>query len=161
MQMPAERSVPESASPEDRLTLGEVVARTGVPASALYFYEREGLIFAERSAGNQRLYRRYMLRRVALILVAKRLGIRLGDVAAIFATLPTDRAPSHLDWERVSRSWKRELEGRRRYIENLEHQLVGCIGCGCLSMRACGLLNPGDGLGKRGQGPVRLDEASR
>lgn len=159
--MTAEQSVPEPASPEDRLTLGEVVARTGVSPSALYFYEREGLIFTERSAGNQRLYRRYMLRRVSLILVAKRLGIRLADVAAIFATLPSDRAPSHPDWERVSRSWKRELEGRRRYIENLEHQLVGCIGCGCLSMRACGLLNPGDGLGRLGQGPVRLDEASR
>nr|WP_111653539.1 redox-sensitive transcriptional activator SoxR [Actinoplanes lutulentus] len=151
----------ESASPDDRLTLGEVTARTGMPASALRFYESKGLIFAERSGGNQRRYRRHMLRRVSFIQIARRLGIDLAAVAEIFATLPVDRAPTQADWERVSRSWKRELEGRRRFIENLEHQLVGCIGCGCLSMKSCGLLNPDDDLGRRGQGPVRLDEASR
>ncbi|MFY1674561.1 redox-sensitive transcriptional activator SoxR [Plantactinospora sp. WMMB334] len=151
----------EGASPEDRLTMGEVIARTGVPASALRFYEGRGLIVAERSDGNQRLYRRHMLRRISLILVAKRLGIHLVEVAKVFATLPTDHAPTHRDWQRVSRSWKSELENRRRYIENLEHELVGCIGCGCLSMKACSLLNPGDGLSERGQGPVRLDELYR
>jgi MerR family redox-sensitive transcriptional activator SoxR len=138
--------------------MGEVIARTGLSASALRFYESQGLIAAERSDGNRRLYRRHMLRRISLILVAKRLGIHLDQVAAIFATLPTGRAPAHSDWQRVSRSWKRELERRRRYLEHLEHELVGCIGCGCLSMKACDLLNPGDGLGERGQGPVRLDE---
>jgi len=101
-----------------------------------------------------------MLRRVSLILVARRLGIHLADVAEIFATLPIGRRrPSGT--EGMSRDWKRELEGRRRFIENLEHQLVGCIGCGCLWMKARGLLNPDDGLAERGQGPVRLDEASR
>ncbi|MET0423691.1 MAG: redox-sensitive transcriptional activator SoxR [Actinoplanes sp.] len=153
--------MPAAPGPEDRLTLGEVIARTGVSASALRFYESKGLIAAERSHGNQRLYRRHMLRRVSLILIARRLGIHLTDVAEIFATLPADHAPTQQDWQRLSRVWKRELEDRRRYLENLEHELVGCIGCGCLSMRACNLLNPGDGLGRRGQGPVRLDEASR
>ncbi|GAA1499796.1 redox-sensitive transcriptional activator SoxR [Dactylosporangium maewongense] len=147
-----------SAQPKDLLTVGEVTARTGVAASALRFYEAEGLITAERNRGNQRLYRRHMLRRISLILAARRLGIPLADVAQIFTTLPADEAPSHRDWVRVSRVWKRELEDRRRYIVNLERQLTACIGCGCLSMRSCDLLNPDDRLGTRGQGPVRLDE---
>lgn len=150
----------EQASPDDFLTVGEVLARTGVAASALRFYEGKGLISAERTSGNQRLYRRHMLRRISLILVAKRLGIPLASVAEIFATLPPGSAPRQEDWQRVAQAWKGELESRRRYIVTLEHQLVSCIGCGCLSMRSCELLNPGDGLGRRGPGPVRLDEAS-
>ncbi|MFF5228851.1 redox-sensitive transcriptional activator SoxR [Dactylosporangium sp. NPDC000521] len=147
-----------NAHSKDLLTVGEVTARTGVAASALRFYEAEGLITAERNRGNQRLYRRHMLRRISLILAARRLGIPLADVAQIFTTLPADEEPSHRDWVRVSRVWKRELEDRRRYIVNLERQLTACIGCGCLSMRSCDLLNPDDRLGTRGQGPVRLDE---
>jgi MerR family redox-sensitive transcriptional activator SoxR len=143
---------------KELLTVGEVTARTGVAASALRFYEAEGLITAERNRGNQRLYRRHMLRRISLILAARRLGIPLADVAQIFTTLPADEAPSHHDWVRVSRVWKRELEERRRYIVNLERQLTACIGCGCLSMKLCDLLNPDDRLGMRGQGPVRLDD---
>ncbi|MDM4781376.1 MULTISPECIES: redox-sensitive transcriptional activator SoxR [unclassified Micromonospora] len=141
--------------------MAEVIARTGVAASALRFYESRGLITAERSSGNRRLYRRHMLRRISLILVAKRLGIHLTEVADVFASLPCDRPPTQDDWQRVSRSWKRQLENRRRYLENLEHELVGCIGCGCLSMKACNLLNPGDGLRARGPGPVRLDDSRR
>ncbi|MFI0937691.1 redox-sensitive transcriptional activator SoxR [Streptomyces sp. NPDC021020] len=144
------------ASPDDHLTIGDVVHRTGVPASALHFYERKGLIFCERGHTNQRLYPRHMLRRISLIVMAKRLGIPLADVAAIFVTLPTDRAPSHKDWQRVSHAWKRQLEERRRTIEALEQELTGCIGCGCLSMKACLLLNPDDTLGPQGPGPVRL-----
>ncbi|GAA4244864.1 redox-sensitive transcriptional activator SoxR [Dactylosporangium darangshiense] len=152
---------PESiAHPKDLLTVGEVTARTGVAPSALRFYEAEGLITAERNRGNQRLYRRHMLRRISLILAARRLGIPLADVAEIFTTLPSDEAPSHRDWVRVSRLWKSQLEDRRRYIMNLERQLTACIGCGCLSMRSCDLLNPDDRLRTRGVGPVRLDESS-
>ncbi|OPG11332.1 redox-sensitive transcriptional activator SoxR [Microbispora sp. GKU 823] len=147
------------ASPDDRLTLSEVVRRTGVPASALYFYERKGLIVTERNASNQRLYPRHMIRRVSLIIVAKRLSIPLTDVAAVFATLPTDHPPSHEDWQRVSRKWKKQLEERRRAIEDLERELTGCIGCGCLSMKACLLLNPDDALRNQGPGPVRLQQA--
>ncbi|MFF4755713.1 redox-sensitive transcriptional activator SoxR [Streptomyces sp. NPDC002514] len=145
-------------SPEDHLSIGEVVHRTGVSASALHFYERKGLIFSERDGGNQRLYPRHMLRRISLIIVAKRLGIPLSDVAAVFTTLPGDRAPTHQDWQRVSLAWKGQLEERRRAIENLEHELTGCIGCGCLSMKACLLLNPDDALGPQGPGPVRLQD---
>jgi MerR family redox-sensitive transcriptional activator SoxR len=146
------------AHAKDLLTVGEVTARTGVAPSALRFYEAEGLITAERTRGNQRVYRRHMLRRISLILAARRLGIPLADVAEIFTTLPADEPPSHVDWVRVSRSWKSQLEDRRRYIMNLERQLIACIGCGCLSMRSCDLLNPDDRLRTRGQGPVRLQE---
>ncbi len=150
---------PEPSTPlKDLLTVGEVTARTGVSASALRFYEAEGLISAERNSSNQRLYRRHMLRRISLILAARRLGIPLAEVAVVFTTLPTDGPPSHRDWVRLSRVWKSELEERRLYIMNLERQLTACIGCGCLSMRSCDLLNPDDRLGIRGTGPVRLSE---
>ncbi|ALD12013.1 redox-sensitive transcriptional activator SoxR [Clavibacter capsici] len=143
-------------APDELLTVGEMTRRTGVAASALRFYEDLGLIAAERTAGNQRRYARHMLRRVSLITVAKRLGIPLADVQATFDDVPLDRPPSHADWQRASRRWKRLLEERRQGIERLERELTGCIGCGCLSMRACGLLNPDDALGDRGAGPRRV-----
>ena len=149
---------PGHASPEDYLTIGEVIRRTGVPASTLHFYERKGLIFSERTDGNQRIFTRHMLRRISLIIVAKRFGIPLTDIADVFATLPADHSPTPTEWQRVSRAWKKRLEERRRAIEKLEHELTGCIGCGCLSMKACRLLNPGDALQGRGPGPVRLQE---
>jgi MerR family redox-sensitive transcriptional activator SoxR len=142
--------------PGELLTVGEMTRRTGVAASALRFYEDLGLIAAERTAGNQRRYARHMLRRVSLITVAKRLGIPLADVQATFDDVPLDRPPSHADWQRASRRWKRLLEERRQGIERLERELTGCIGCGCLSMKACGLLNPDDALGDRGAGPRRV-----
>jgi MerR family redox-sensitive transcriptional activator SoxR len=130
--------------------------RTGVAPSALRFYEDLGLIASARTGGNQRRYPRHMLRRVSLISVAKRLGIPLSDVQAVFETVPLDATPSHADWQRASRRWKAQLEKRRRGIERLERELTGCIGCGCLSMKACGLLNPDDELGDDGAGPRRL-----
>jgi MerR family redox-sensitive transcriptional activator SoxR len=118
------------------------------------------LIFSDRTTGNQRIFSRHMLRRISLIIVAKRLHIPLSDVAEVFAGLPVDRAPTHKDWQRVSRRWKEQLEERRRVIETLEQELTGCIGCGCLSMKACLLLNPDDTLRGRGPGPVRLQRPS-
>jgi MerR family redox-sensitive transcriptional activator SoxR len=155
-QEPTDVAAPARHAPDELLTVGEMSRRTGVAASALRFYEDLGLIAAERTAGNQRRYARHMLRRVSLITVAKRLGIPLADVQATFDDVPLDRPPSHADWQRASRRWKRLLEERRRSIERLERELTGCIGCGCLSMRACGLLNPDDALGDRGAGPVRV-----
>lgn len=142
--------------PDDTLAVGEVSRRTGVPVSALHFYEREGLIVSTRSAGNQRRYARHMLRRISLIVVAKRLGIPLGELAEVFAAVPLDRPPTTEEWRRMSRAWKVQLEERRRTIEKLERDLAGCIGCGCLSLKACALLNPEDVLGEDGAGPVRL-----
>jgi MerR family transcriptional regulator, redox-sensitive transcriptional activator SoxR len=97
-----------------------------------------------------------MLRRISLILVAKRLGIPLSEVAEVFRALPAEAEPTRDDWRRVSRAWKIRLEERRAAIEALERELVGCIGCGCLSMRSCDLLNPGDALAAEGSGPRRI-----
>lgn len=146
----------ESHGPEELLSVGEMSQRTGVAVSALHYYERLGLIESQRTSGNQRRYPRHMLRRVALVSVAKRLGIPLGDVAEAFSEVPLSRTPSHSEWQRASRRWKQVLERRRRVIENLERELTGCIGCGCLSMKACSLLNPEDQLGDDGAGARRL-----
>ncbi|MEU4391760.1 redox-sensitive transcriptional activator SoxR [Kribbella sp. NPDC023855] len=151
-----------SVDPNVPLAIGEVIRRTGVSASALHFYERKGLIFSSRDGCNQRLYARHMLRRISLIIVAKRLGVPLAELAAMFACLPQDHhSPTHEDWQRMSRTWKRQLQERRRVLEDLEHELTGCIGCGCLSMKACALLNPDDTLQDQGPGPVRLRQSPR
>jgi MerR family redox-sensitive transcriptional activator SoxR len=142
--------------PDEPLTIGEMSRRTGVAPSALHFYEGLGLIASTRTAGNQRRYARHLLRRVSLITVAKRLGIPLSDVHDAFADVPLTQTPSHEDWQRASRRGTRELEKRREGIERLERELTGCIGCGCLSMKACGLLNPDDAHGSQGAGPQRL-----
>lgn len=138
------------------LSIGEVTKRTGISASALHFYERKGLISSSRNLANQRIYQRHMLRRISLIIASKRLGIPLRELGEAFASLPTDQAPTHSDWQRMSRAWRRKLQIQRQILENLEHELTGCIGCGCLSMKACALLNPDDKLQEAGPGPVRL-----
>lgn len=144
----------------DRLTIGELSHRSGVAVSALRYYEQLGLIASERTAGNQRRYARHMLRRVSLIAVAKRLGIPLVDVQSALSTVPLEDVPSQADWQRASRIWRSTLEERRRSIERLERELTGCIGCGCLSMRSCALLNPEDALGAEGPGARRLGPAA-
>ncbi|WP_331769663.1 redox-sensitive transcriptional activator SoxR (plasmid) [Embleya sp. NBC_00888] len=154
--MTSYRSGEVRAGPDDRLSIGEVSARTGAAVSALRFYEEFGLIASERDDRNQRRYPRHMLRRIALISVAKRIGIPLLDLREAFADVPLDRPPSHREWQRASRGWRRRLEERRQTIERLEAELTGCIGCGCLSMKACALLNPGDTLAGDGVGPQRL-----
>ncbi len=146
-----------SHEPDELLTIGEMSRRTGVAVSALRFYESLGLIASVRTAGNQRRFARHMLRRVSLIAVAKNLGVPLADVQEALAPVPLDSTPSHADWQRASRAWKRQLEERRRGLERLEHELTGCIGCGCLSMKACALLNPDDALAATGAGPRRLE----
>ncbi|MDN5724447.1 MAG: redox-sensitive transcriptional activator SoxR [Propionibacteriales bacterium] len=145
-------------SPDELLSIGDVAQRTGVARSALHYYEQLGLIAAQRTVGNQRRYPRYMVRRISLLLVAKRLGVPLSDVQEAFASLPMDRKPTPREWRRVSKVWRTSLEVRRRQIERLERELTGCIGCGCLSMTACQLLNPDDELSERGPGPQRLTE---
>lgn len=141
---------------EELLPVGEVSRRTGVAVSALHYYEKIGLIAARRTAGNQRRYPRHMLRRIALVTVAGNLGIPLADVREAFAALPAAEVPSGEDWQEVARRWKAALEQRRRVIEQLEEELTGCIGCGCLSMTACRLANPEDRLGMAGPGPRYL-----
>ncbi|MEU4805500.1 redox-sensitive transcriptional activator SoxR [Actinosynnema sp. NPDC023587] len=143
-------------APTDLLTVGELARRAGVATSAVRFYEDQGLISSTRTSGNQRRYPRHMLRRLSLVLFAKRLGIPLAEVVRVFAGLPEDRMPGKTDWTRIARRWRDHLDSRRREVEQLERDLTGCIGCGCLSLRRCRVLNPEDSLGARGAGPWLL-----
>lgn len=135
----------------DPLTVGEVAERSGIAVSALHFYESKGLISSTRSAGNQRRYPRGILRRLAVIRVAQRMGLPLAVIAEAFARLPPNKAPTVADWRRLSAAWRDDLDARIRTLTALRDQLDGCIGCGCLSLKACPLRNPQDVLA--GQGP--------
>jgi len=141
------------------LTPGEVVRRAGVAVSALHFYEREGLIDSVRTTGNQRRYARDVLRRLAFIRIAQRVGIPLAEIRAALRTLPDNRTPTKADWARLSRLWRAELEERIVRLTQLRDDLADCVGCGCLSLRSCRLANPNDELSALGPGPVRLDQA--
>ena len=141
---------PEQAHKE--LTVGQLAARSGVAVTALHFYESKGLIRSNRNQGNQRRYPREVLRRVALIKVAQRLGIPLAEIGAALQSLPDNRAPTAADWKTLSEKWSRELDERINQLALLRDKLNGCIGCGCLSMEACPLRNMGDVLGERGVG---------
>lgn len=144
---------------QSQLTVGELASRSGVSVSALHFYERQNLISSTRTSGNQRRYRRDTLRRVALIRIAQRVGIPLAEVANALAELPDGRTPNRQDWQRLSRQWRDRLEERIHRLEQLRDQFTGCIGCGCLSIDACGLANPRDQLAEHGPGPRRLLES--
>jgi len=139
------------------LGVGEVAQRAGVAVSALHFYEARGLIHSWRNAGNQRRYSRDVLRRVAIIKVAQRTGIPLAEIADALAALPESRTPTAADWKRLSTLWRADLDDRIARLSRLRDQLEGCIGCGCLSMKACPLRNPGDELAGEGSGPRLLD----
>ncbi|HSI57797.1 MAG TPA: redox-sensitive transcriptional activator SoxR [Ideonella sp.] len=140
------------------LSVGEMAERSGVAVSTLHFYEAKGLISSQRSAGNQRRYRRETLRQVAVIRVAQRVGMPLEAIRAALARLPDGRAPTLADWRRLSAAWRAELDGRIAELQSLRDQLTDCIGCGCLSLRRCRLRNPGDALAEHGAGPRRLIE---
>lgn len=139
------------------LSVGEVAARCGVAVSTLHFYEAKGLIASHRNAGNQRRYARDVLRRVAIIKVAQRTGVPLAEIGEALQALPAWRSPSTADWQRLSANWRARLDARIRRLERLRDQLDGCIGCGCLSMDACPLRNPGDVLGEEGPGARLLE----
>ena len=140
----------------DRITITELAARSGVAASALRYYESLGLIAAERTSGNQRRYRRSVLRRVAVIKVAQNMGVPLRHIHAALARLPERRDPAPVDWERLSRRWRAELDERIGTLERLRDQLSSCIGCGCLSLERCGLFNREDRARIGGSGPRYL-----
>ncbi|WP_304599245.1 redox-sensitive transcriptional activator SoxR [Isoptericola sp. BMS4] len=144
------------AGDHDELTVGEVAARSGVAVSALHFYEREGLLTSRRTSGNQRRYRRDVLRRVAFIRVSQRVGIPLAAIREALASLPDDRTPTARDWYALSAAWREDLDARIEQMQRLRDHLTDCIGCGCLSLRRCRLTNPDDALGAEGPGPRRL-----
>ncbi|UCR89752.1 redox-sensitive transcriptional activator SoxR [Mycetocola spongiae] len=141
----------------DLLSIGEVARRSGAAVSAVRYYEDIGLLPAERGAGNARLFRRHVLRRISLIQIASRLGISLADVAEVFATLPAHKPPTQADWERISLGWQEQLARRAAMLERMRAELTGCLGCGCLSADHCTLLNPQDRLGQEGPGARRVE----
>ncbi len=134
------------------LTIGELSERTGVASSALRYYEREGLIHATRSDGGQRRYARDVIRRVSFVRIAQQLGLSLDDIRTAMASLPDNRTPSQRDWHRLSSDWRPRLDAQIAMLERLRDRLDGCIGCGCLSLKHCGLLNPNDRAALRGPG---------
>lgn len=140
----------------DALTVSEVAHRSGFAGSALRFYEREGLLRATRTSGNQRRYERSVLRRLAFIRAARNVGLSLEEVAAALKTLPEDRPPTRADWARLSRSWRARLDDQIAALTKLRDGLDSCIGCGCLSLKTCALQNPADVASARGPGAAYL-----
>jgi MerR family redox-sensitive transcriptional activator SoxR len=138
------------------LSIGEIAARSGVAPSALRFYEREGLIGSARTPGNQRRYERAVLRRIAFIQAGRAAGIPLEHIGAALAQLPATRSPTRRDWERLSKSWRDDLEARIATLQALRDRLTTCIGCGCLSIDKCELLNPDDEAAEKGAGAQYL-----
>lgn len=146
----------QAAGIQTTLTVGEVARRSGVAVSTLHFYEKQGLVTSTRSAGNQRRYGRDVLRRVAFIRAAQRVGISLADIRAAVQTLPDGRTPTRADWARLSAAWREELDARIAQLKKLRDTLDDCIGCGCLSIDRCRLRNPLDTLASKGPGAHRL-----
>ncbi|HSE09466.1 MAG TPA: redox-sensitive transcriptional activator SoxR [Nocardioidaceae bacterium] len=146
---------------EAHLTIGQLAERSGVATSALRYYEDRGLIASERTAGNQRRYRQAMLRRVAFIRSAQRVGLALDEIEQALSTLPEGRTPTKADWARLSRGWRPRIEEQIERLERLRDKLDGCIGCGCLSLRTCALNNPEDEVAPRGPGAVFLEPGGK
>ena len=135
------------------LTIGEVASRCGVATSALRFYEEEGLIWSERNDAGHRRYHRAVIRRVAFIVFAQKVGLSLEEIRTELAKLPSNRVPERADWAKLSAGWARRIRARIEELERLQLGLTECIGCGCLSLDSCQFANPGDKVGRRGSGP--------
>ena len=138
------------------LTIGQLATRTGVATSALRFYEERGLIASERNGGGHRRYARPVIRRVAFILFAQRVGLTLEQIGDELARLPTGRTPRREDWAELSAGWRERVDEQIAQLERLRDSLTDCIGCGCLSLDRCRLANPNDRYGATGPGPGRL-----
>ncbi len=140
------------------IPIGIVSERTGVASSALRYYESEGLISSERSEGNQRRYHPATIRRISFIKVAQQLGLTLDEIREALESLPENRTPNERDWTRLARNWRPRIDEQIGMLERLRDRLDGCIGCGCLSLRTCKLVNPDDQLGSHGPGPRTIIE---
>ncbi|MDP9094233.1 MAG: redox-sensitive transcriptional activator SoxR [Actinomycetota bacterium] len=145
----------------DLLSVGEVADRSGFAASALRYYEREGLLAAARTSGGQRRYQRNVLRRLAFIRAARNVGLTLDEIADSLATLPDGRPPTKADWAGLSRLWRARLEDQISALTRLRDGLEACIGCGCLSLRTCAIQNPSDLAAAAGAGAAYLPRALR
>lgn len=168
------KTLPESSRPEalgseadseekctkaasQRLSVGEIAKRSGIPVSTLHFYESKGLIRSERNAGNQRRYPRYILRQLAVIRVAQSVGLSLAEIRTHLDALPGDGAPTAEDWQTLSSAWRAELEERIAKMTTLKDKLTACIGCGCLSAKDCPMRNPDDHAAALGPGARAFD----
>jgi MerR family redox-sensitive transcriptional activator SoxR len=138
---------------DDLLTIGEIARRSGVASSALRFYETRGLIASERSGRGHRRYPRAVLRRVAFIVFAQKIGLSLDEIRDELSKLPNNRVPESSDWARLSGTWRKRINERIAELERLKAGLTQCIGCGCLSLDRCQLANPGDRAARYGSGP--------
>lgn len=147
--------------PEGLIPIGEIARRAGMAASALRFYEAEGLIRSERTGGGRRRYARSVLRRLAFIRAGQNVGLTLDEIRAAMAALPSERTPTPADWARLSAAWRARLDEQIEALTALRDGLSSCIGCGCLSLSACRLMNPGDEMAAAGPGATRLPAALR
>ncbi len=138
---------------DDLLTITEVSRRSGVASSALRFYEAKGLIGSQRAGSGHRRYPRAVLRRIAFIVFAQRIGLTLDEVGAALKKLPEGRIPRRGDWARLSSTWTARIDQRIAELKRLRAGLTECIGCGCLSIDRCALANPADRAGRAGPGP--------
>lgn len=138
---------------DDLIPIGEMARRTGLAVSAIRYYEQRGLVTAQRTGGNQRRFRRADIRRLSFILIAQRLGLGLAEIEAELARLPTDRPPTALDWQVLSRSFRKEIDARIGMLSRARGKLDDCIGCGCMSLQKCQRFNRGDSAGAAGPGP--------
>ncbi len=143
--------------PEATWSVGRIAERCGVKISTLHFYEKKGLIKSWRNSGNQRRYKADVMRRIAVIKAAQKVGIDLASIKSAIATLPENRTPSIKDWEKLGTIWRDELNAKIVYMEKLRDSMTSCIGCGCLSMKNCPIYNEDDKLAKEGRGAVILD----
>jgi MerR family redox-sensitive transcriptional activator SoxR len=143
------------------LTITEVSKRSGVASSALRFYEERGLIVSERIGSGHRRYRKPVLRRIAFIVFAQRVGLTLDEIGEELAKLPDDRVPNKRDWSKLSKSWEARIDEQIAQLERLREGLTGCIGCGCLSLATCKLANPGDRAAELGPGPSKWRSSKR
>ena len=140
----------------DQIPIGQVAERSGIPISAIHFYEREGMISSARSSGNHRQFSRDVLRRLAFIRASQRVGIPLMNIKEALDELPLKRTPKEADWEKVGKQWHKILSAQIEYMERVRDDLRTCIGCGCLSFQRCQLVNQDDAMASEGAGPRRL-----
>ena len=145
----------------DLLPMGEIARRSGFAASAIRYYEAEGLIEAHRSGGGQRRFERNVLRRLAFIRAASNVGLTIEEIRDELARLPGNRNPTKADWQRISKHWGRRLDKQIAALLRLKGGLVSCIGCGCLSLRSCAFSNPDDVYSERGAGARLLPDSLR
>ena len=141
-----------------QLTIGELSRRTGVATSALRYYEKESLIDSDRADSGHRRYPQATIRRVSFIKIAQEVGLTLQEIAEALSSLPDNRTPNQEDWAELSASWRPRLDAQIGMLERLRDRLDSCIGCGCLSLKKCSILNPGDMAGARGPGPRYIIE---